>query len=110
MSDDASQLVVPAAFVALFVPPGRSRPSLPLREIAERHEFCEDLAQSLVEPSRERLWALGIAEQDVLERVLGGLQGDGSPVSAAEASWVTGRLAELLGWPTPPACLPAAPP
>ncbi len=97
MSDE-NQIPVPPSFVALFVPPGRVRPTEPRAVIAERYELCEDLAQMLTETAQERLHALGIAESDVLERLHRGLQAEGSPVSADEARWVVTRLAELLGW------------
>lgn len=103
MSED-SQIVVPEAFVDLFRPPGadRSRRPLETREvITARHEFCEDLAQMLSETARDRLFALGITEADVLERIRCGLLEAGSPVSAREAGWVVGRLAEVLGWALP---------
>ncbi len=102
MSSEDSQIVVPAAFVALFVPVGRVKPSLPREEIAARHEFCEDLAQTLTEHARQRLWELGVAEEDVLERMHRGLAGGEAGLSAAEAAWLVGRLAEVLGWPLPP--------
>ena len=100
MSED-SQIVVPEAFVDLFRPPGADRHRKPLaaREvIAARHEFCEDLAQMLGETARDKLFALGITEADVLDRIRRGLLEPGSPVSAPEAGWVIGRLAEVLGW------------
>jgi hypothetical protein len=100
MSDD-SQIVVPPSFVALFVPPGRTRPAAPREEIAARYEFCEDLAQMLTEPASTRLWELGVSEEVVLERMHQGLSGDGATVSPAEARWVVTRLAELLGWQLP---------
>ncbi len=103
MNDD-SQIVVPDAFVALFQPPGDHRPRRPTepREvIAARHELCEDMAQMLTETARHKLFELGVAESDVLERISRGLRAEGSPVSPAEAGWVTGRLAELLAWPLP---------
>jgi len=37
----------------------------------------------------------------VLERIRRGLLVDDSIVTAAEAGWVIGRLAELLDWPQP---------
>ena len=46
--DESSQVLVPPAFVALYLAPGRLKPTRPAAEIAQRHEFCEDLAQSLV--------------------------------------------------------------
>lgn len=101
MSED-SQIVVPPSFIALFVPPGRIRPAAPREHIAERYELCEDLAQMLTEQARARLFELGVAEHDVLERIARGLQGDGAIVSDAEAGWVVRRLAELLDWPPLP--------
>jgi hypothetical protein len=100
MSED-SQIIVPPTFVELFVDPGRSRPREPRHVIAERYELCEDLAQMLTETAREKLWALGITEHDVLERVHRGLLGGDLSLSPAEAWWVTQRLAELLEWPAP---------
>lgn len=104
MSED-SQIVVPPSFIALFVPPGRIKPTASREHIAERHEWCEDLAQMLTEQARTKLFELGVAERDVLERIARGLQGDGADpgiVSAAEAGWVVRRLAELLDWPPLP--------
>ena len=98
MSSD-SQIVVPPSFIALFVPPGRVKPTASREHIAERHEFCEDLAQMLMEPAQTQLFSLGITERDVLERMHGGLLGDAAVVDAAEAQWVICRLAELLDWP-----------
>lgn len=97
MSDE-SQIVVPPSFVALFIEPGRFRPSAPYPEIAARHEICEDMAAMLTEHAKTVLWQLGIAEEDVLQRVHAGLLSADSGVSAAEAQWVTCRLAEMLEW------------
>lgn len=101
MSED-SQITVPPSFIALFVQPGRTRPSAPREHIAARHEFCEDLASMLTEHASTRLWELGVTEADVLERMQRGLLAEGAPVDAAEARWVICRLAELLDWPLPP--------
>lgn len=100
MSDD-SQIVIPPSFIALFVPPGRVKPTAAREEIAERYEFCEDLAQALTEQARTKLFELGIAEADVLERIGRGLAAPGGLVGEAEAAWVLRRLAELLEWPMP---------
>lgn len=105
MSDD-SQVGVPASFIALFIEPGRSRPVASRAQITERHEFCEDLAQMLAEPALTRRFELGVTEADVLERMQRGLIGGDTPVSPAEAWWVTQRLAELLNWPAPPTAAP----
>jgi len=99
VSDDGSQIVVPPSFVALFVPPGRIKPTAAREEIAARYEFCEDLAQMLTEHARTKHWELGVTEQDVLERMRLGLLEQDSGVSEAEAAWVVRRLAELLDWP-----------
>lgn len=100
MSDE-SQVFIPPAFIALYLAPGRTRPSASRETIAARHEFCEDLATMLTEPAATRLWQLGITESDVLERMHRGLIGGDTPVSEAEAEWVIGRLAELLNWQLP---------
>jgi hypothetical protein len=101
MSED-NQILVPASFIALYLAPGRSRPSAPRQEIAARHEFCDDLAHMLTEQAQTKLWELGVTEEDVLERMLRGLRAPGSVVSEPEAVWVVTRLAELLNWPALP--------
>ncbi len=98
MSSDESQIEVPPSFIALFVEAGRVKPNEPRSVIQARYEFCEDLASMLTETANSRLWELGIAERDVLERIREGLLAGQVPVNAAEAEWVTRRLAELLGW------------
>lgn len=102
MSED-SQFVVPPSFIALFVPPGRIKPTESRDFIAERYEWCEDLATMLMDTARQKLWDLGITEADVLGRVHQGLLEGGAGVDAKEAHWVIRRLAELLEWPWEPA-------
>jgi len=103
MSDE-SQIEIPPSFIALFVPPGRIKPTASRAEIQQRYEFCEDLATLLTEPAQARLWELGITETDVLGRMRDGLlAGEANSVNAAEADWVIRRLAELLGWASPAA-------
>jgi hypothetical protein len=99
--DEDSQLVVPPSFLALYVAPGRIRPSASREHILARYDLCEDMAQMLTEHARSTLFALDITEDLVLERIRRGLLEDAALVSAAEADWVTGRLAELLGWAPP---------
>ena len=98
MNDD-NQALIPPSFVALYVPPGRIKPTVPRQVIAARYELCEDMAQMLVDHAQTKLFELGVNEQEVLERVHRGLCAPGSVVSADEARWVLRRLAELLGWP-----------
>ena len=99
MSED-NQIVVPPSFVALFMSPGRLKPTETRDTIAARYELCEDLAQMLTEHAVERKFELGAAEEDVLERVLAGLA-TGGVVTEVEALWVIRRLAELLNWRCP---------
>ena len=96
-----SQIILPESFVALFVPPGRIKPTEPREHIAQRYELCEDLAQMLTEQAREVLWRLGVDESDVLERMHQGLAGGEAGLGPQEALWVVRRLAELLDWPWP---------
>ena len=73
MSDE-NQFVIPPSFIALFVEPGRIKPSASREAIAERYELCEDLATVLTERARTMQWELGVAEDDVLERIRRGLE------------------------------------
>ena len=95
---DEYQIVVPPSFIALFVEPGRTKPSATKEHIYERYDFCEDLASMLTEPAANKLWELGITEADVLERMHQGLTATDLGVNAAEAQWVIHRLAELMNW------------
>jgi hypothetical protein len=99
MSDD-SQLIVPPSFIALFVPPGRIKPTESREHIVERYEYCEDLATMLMEPAQAKVWQLGLSEDEILRRMHEGLLDGPTALSAAEAQWVTTRLTELLGWST----------
>jgi hypothetical protein len=100
VSDD-NQIVTPPSFIALFVPPGRIKPTESREFIAQRYELCEDMAQMLTEPAQTRLWELGITEADVLLRMHQGLLEASTTLSSTEAAWVTHRLAEELNWDCP---------
>lgn len=100
MSQD-SQIVIPPSFIALFMSPGRLKPTAPRDVIAQRYEYCEDLATLLTEQAKTLQWQLGITEADVLERIHRGLLADGAQATPAEAGWILRRLAELLEWPDP---------
>ncbi len=95
MTED-SQIVIPPSFIELFVMPGDFKPRQSREHIAQRYELCEDLAQMLTEPAKEKFFDLGITQADVLGRMLAGLAG--SVVDEPEARWVVRRLAELLDW------------
>ncbi|MDP4301739.1 hypothetical protein [Leptothrix discophora] len=96
MSDDC-QIEVPPSFTALHVD-ARSRLRIPLAELRQRYEWCEDMAQQLVERAQQVHHDLGVAQDQVIARIGAGLADPASQVDAAEAGWVLRRLAELLGW------------
>jgi len=91
-----SQILIPDSFVALFVPPGRSRPSVPWEEVLQRYELCEDTAQMLLEPARMHRDRLGLDNDDVVHTLAQGLTGPDSGLTEPEAQWVAHRLLELL--------------
>lgn len=95
---DGNQIIIPPSFIALFVEPGRTKPSATREHIYARYDLCEDLANLLTEQATNKLWELGITEADVLERIHQGLGGDEIGLTAVEAQWVILRLAEILGW------------
>lgn len=97
MSDD-NQITIPQSFIALFIEPGRIKPSATREHILERYDFCEDLANMLTETAATKLWELGITESDVLDRMHQGLVAAGLDLNEAEAQWVLTRLSELMGW------------
>lgn len=99
--DDGNQTYIPPSFWVLYVPPGKIKPSLGLREMAARYELCEDLAQLLTEQAANQQFQLGITEDLALDRCLQGLLATPEVVSEVEARWVVCRLAELLQWPLP---------
>lgn len=100
MSED-NQIYIPESFIALFLQPGRYKPSAGHAEVSARYELCEDMAQMLTETAQNMQFNLGVTEQDVLQQCLRGLQAQDSVVAPAEALWVVQRLAELLHWPAP---------
>lgn len=95
---DGNQIIIPPSFIALFVEPGRSKPSATREHIYARYDLCEDLANLLTEQATNKLWELGITEADVLERIHQGLADVDIGLSVAESQWVIARLAEILGW------------
>lgn len=98
MSEDANQIEIPQSFIALFVEPGRQKPSASREVVAKRYELCEDLANMMTESAANMVNRLDCSEREVLERCQLGLTGDEAVVSEAEAKWVIRRLAELLKW------------
>lgn len=93
------QIHIPHSFTALYVPPGKIKPTLGQREMAGRYELCEDLATLLTEKAAHMQFTLGLTEELVLQQCETGLLTEPSVVTPAEARWVVCRLAELLQWP-----------
>ena len=93
------QIHIPPSFMALYVPPGKIKPTLGLRDMAERYELCEDLANLLTEKAANMQFTLGITEELVLQQCELGLLAEPAVVLPVEARWVVCRLAELLNWP-----------
>lgn len=94
-----NQIYIPESFMALFVAPGRSKPTASHAEVSARYELCEDMANMLTDTAQNMQFTLGVTEQDVLMQCLRGLQAEASVVSVPESVWVVQRLAELLNWP-----------
>ena len=99
--DEGNQILIPPSFSALYVPPGKVKPTLGAREMAARYELCEDMAQLLTEQAANQQFQLGITEDLALDRCLQGLMCEPVVVNEPEARWVICRLAELLHWPLP---------
>lgn len=90
---------IPGSFVALYRADGaRGRVQLSLAELAERYDYCEDLAQMLVDTARQAHLDAGLPPSDVLERIERGLADGAAGASPAEAQWTLRRLAELMRW------------
>ena len=100
MTDDF-QIHIPPSFMALYMPPGKIKPTLGQRDMAARYELCDDMAQLLTEQAANQQCQLGITEALALDRCLQGLLASPEVMNEAEARWVVCRLAELLNWPLP---------
>lgn len=96
MSDD-DQTEVPPSFIALHADP-RGRLRIARADLRQRYEWCEDMAQMLVERAQRVHHDLGVPQDEVIVRIGSGLSDPASHVDAAESTWVLHRLAELLGW------------
>ncbi|MFO0107342.1 MAG: ATPase with chaperone activity [Burkholderiales bacterium] len=96
---DEFQINIPASFIALYLAPGKVKPTLGQRALAARYELCEDLANLLTEKAANLQFTLGITEELVLEQCEAALLTEPAVVSPTEARWVVCRLAELLQWP-----------
>lgn len=99
MNPEDHQVHLPPSFVALYVPPSKTKPNLGRNDLLQRYELCEDMAQLLTERAADLQFQLGITEAMALDQCEQGLLADPTVVTPAEARWVVCRLAELLQWP-----------
>lgn len=98
MSIDDQSMAIPESFLALAA--GRRPPrGAELAELRQRHELCEDLAQTLVAQAQALAHDDGLTPEDILAGMQAALGSPQAGLSEAEAGWAVQRLAELLGWP-----------
>ena len=97
MNNDC-QTEIPRSFIELFMPPGSVKPNQGRSVIAARYEFCEDMAQMLVDQAATLQFKTGRSEAEVLQTIEAGLTGGDAGIRGGEAGWVVTRMAELLGW------------
>jgi len=100
MMDDDNQIHVPPSFMAVYSD-ARGRLTERADVVRARYELCEDLAGHLVEQAQTLYHVQAPSEAEILRRIHAGLASAESGVSAAEATWIATRLAELLNWPCP---------
>ena len=99
-ADGTDQQFLPLSFLAVYLD-ARQRRTAPMATVRSRYDWCEDLAQTLVE-QLQRLHIDGADEERVaLLRVLEGLRLPDAGLAPGEAEWVVRRLAELVGWRHP---------
>jgi hypothetical protein len=94
-----NQIEIPQSFMAMYVPPGHSRPNATQDVVLARYEQCEDMACILTEHAQTLAFREDLSEAEVLKRCRQGLVAEASNFTEIEADWVIRRLAELLEWP-----------
>ncbi len=99
MTDHAPQIDIPASFLALYVPSGRSKPTASWAQVLADYELCEDMANMLAPTAADLQFKLGVTEQDVIERCYSGLRTEPCVLNEAQSRWVVQRMAEILSWP-----------
>jgi hypothetical protein len=95
---DHNQTLVPESFLAIHSRHGRALRSR--AEIEARYELCEDVALHAAAFLAARHHQ-GDDTGEALQRCHDGLRADPGAFAAAEAAWVTRRVAELQEWPQP---------
>lgn len=96
-----NQIEPPQSFMAMYVTPGRTRPSAPQEVVLARYEQCEDMATLLAEQAQTIAFEENLSEKEVLARCQRGLQAKDGDFTEKEAAWIICRLAELQGWELP---------
>ena len=91
---DFDQTLVPEAFLALYVV--RGRPTLGRAELQARHDLAETLASNVAAMCPLLASDDVDGQARVLRQVHAGLVAEPVQVTAEEARWVIGRVAELL--------------
>ena len=94
-----NQIEIPQSFMAMYVPPGHSRPNATHEVVLARYEQCEDMACILTEHAQTLAFREDLSEAEVLRRCRQGLVAEAANFTDIEADWVIRRLAELLAWP-----------
>lgn len=94
MNDDR-QIFVPASFISLFVPLGKTKPIASREEIESRYDYCEDLSQLLFDQLRDKMAEHGIPVDLAFARITNVLTDSSLNLSEAESAWVLSRLTEL---------------
>jgi len=95
---DHNQTLVPESFLAIHSRHGRAL--FPRAEIEARHELCEDVALHAAAFLAARHHE-GDDTSEALRRCHDGLRADPGAFTAAEATWVVRRVAEMQEWAPP---------
>ena len=98
--DNENQITPPPSFLAVYGDK-RGRLREHIDTVRARYELCEDLGNALVEQAQTLYHVQAPSESGVLLGIHAGLCSAESGLAPGEATWVTTRLAELLGWPCP---------
>lgn len=98
--DNENQITPPPSFLAVYSDK-RGRLREHIDTVRARYELCEDLGNALVEQAQTLYHVQAPSESGILLGIHAGLRSAASGLAPGEATWVTTRLAELLGWPCP---------
>lgn len=74
---------------------GRTKPIMSREDIETRHDYCEDLAQLLLQAMQDKMVELSLPVDIALPRISNVLADPNLNLSEAESNWVLLRLKEL---------------